>query len=416
MPSSASPSFFRPSEVSSSPNSKSINAVRNKKRVSNRRQSMATFMAIAIVLYIAGGPAKIAEYVYTFINTAVWTNRLSDVVLPTMTTTSFSLFVSKVTEVFTMKKKPKGKSESMLKTPSLASFDVIHFGTSRRNVQQQLPLGGTDILRCPSPSLDSVQFALRNSVTLVVVSNMEDLGRTSHLLSSLQEFVKSANSNQGDKYTSIKELIIICPTQEMVVFETLFLSLLLDANVRVLSEEALLVGEHTRSSLERSRSTESVLSLLVSRYVTTEFYLTLDKDLLLSNYLTFERRLLNENEIALFAPSSQGYQQSDIVWKEAERVLTAHNCIGSIDSALLMDLSTPTLLSRTVSAETVCRLYSLYGEGDQGWLHALYRAIETIRGGSDSNQRHPEVALYNIAGACPVTGQALFSKVHLLRS
>jgi len=376
---------------------------------------MATFMAIAIVLYIAGGPAKIAEYVYKFINTEVWTNRLSDVILPTMTTASFSLFVSEITEVFTMKKKPKGKS--VLKTPSLASFDVLHFGTSRRNVQQQLPLGGTDVLRCPSPSLDLVQFALRNSVTLVVVSNMEDLGRTSHLLASLQEFVKSANSNQGDKYTSIKELIIICPTQEVVVFETLFLSLLLDVNVRVLSEEALLVGKHTRSSRERSRSTESVLSLLVSRYVTTEFYLTLDKDVPLSNYLTFERRLLTEKEIALFdAPSSQGYQQSDIVWKEAERVLTAHNCIGSIDSALLMDLSTPTLLSRTIAAETVCRLYSLWGEGDQGWLHALYRAIETIQGGSDNNQRHPEVALYNIAGACPSTGPSLFTKVHQLRS
>lgn len=429
MPSLASsPSLLRPSEAAkhlSSPNSVKANgSTRNKKRASNRRQSMATFMAIAIVLYIAGGPAKIAEFIYTFVSSTVWTNQVLEYV---PTSSSFFSFVSEAYKVFSIKDKVKAKSGTLLKTPSISSFDVSYFGTSFKT-SHELPVGGSDIFSCPStPTRESVRFASRNSITLVVVSNIADLSHTSHLFASLQEFVKNANSNtnHSTRFTSIQELIIVCPSQEVIVFETLFSSLLLDIHVRFLSDEALLNGITSigSSSQELSQTTERVLNLLVSRYVRTEFYMTLDKNLPLSKYLSYEHKLLVEKEsviYALFDPpsssSSQSFQKTEVLWNEAERVLSAHNCIRSTDSIVSMDIfvTAPSLLSRTLVSQTVCRLRSLYGDGDQGWLSSLYRAIELMQ--SDSANIYPEKALYFITSTCPLSkeDERLFAKVHHL--
>jgi hypothetical protein len=63
-------------------------------------------MAIAIVLYIAGGPAKIAEFIYTFVSSTVWTNQVLEYV---PTSSSFFSFVSEAYKVFSIKDKVKAK-------------------------------------------------------------------------------------------------------------------------------------------------------------------------------------------------------------------------------------------------------------------------------------------------------------------
>jgi len=409
--SAASPySSSRPSEVTR-PLSSSIKSsrARNTKRNSNRRQSMATFMAIAIVFYIAGGPAKIAGYTIAFFKTLLG-HQLPEVTLPN----TVSSVLLDIIQMLKSTVKTKSMSETLIIAPTLAHFNSSYFGILDTHINE-------DILNCLSnerilTNFDTTQNSLKNSITLVLVSSVSDLKRTSYLFVSLQQVItKNMKDNSNFRFS---DLIIICPEIEMIVFETMFSSILQDVNVRVLKEEALLKGGQVRLTQAHNRATESVFNLIISRYITTEFYLLLDKEIsTLSDYLKHDRDLFIEQNgrvQALFDPLDLVNHKVYPVWTEAEKFLNAHNCKGSIDKEA-WDVTIPSLLSRTLAAKTVCRLQSFYGDEDHGWIYSLYKVIlekidkDRVISKDVIRLSKFELALYLVTAQC----DSSFSKFHV---
>jgi hypothetical protein len=412
--STASPySSSRPSEVTR-PLSSSIKSsrARNTKRNSNRRQSMATFMAIAIVFYIAGGPAKIAGYTIAFFKTLLG-HQLPEV---TLSNTVSSVLLD-IIQMLKSTVKTKSMTETLIIAPTLAHFNSSYFGILDTHINE-------DVFDCLSnerilTNFDTTQNSLKNGITLVLVSSVSDIKRTSYLFVSLQQVItKNMKDNSNFQFS---DLIIICPEIEMIVFETMFSSILQDVNVRVLKEEALLKGGQIRLTQAHSRATESVFNLIISRYITTEFYLLLDKEIsTLSDYLNHDRDLFIEQNgrvQALFDPLDLVNHKVYPVWTEAEKFLNAHNCKGSIDKEA-WDVTIPSLLSRTLAAKTVCRLLSFYGDEDHGWIYSLYKVIlekidkDRVISKDVIRLSKFELALYLVTAQCD---DASFSKFHVAR-
>jgi len=380
---------------------------------------MATFMAIAIVFYIAGGPAKIAGYTIAFFKTLLG-HQLPEVTLPN----TVSSVLLDIIQTLKSTVKTKSMSETLIIAPTLAHFNSSYFGILDTHTNhKELLYTEVDILDCLSnerivTNFDTTQNSLKNSITLVLVSSVSDLKRTSYLFVSLQQVItKNMKDNSNFRFS---DLIIICPEIEMIVFETMFSSILQDVNVRVLKEEALLIGGQVRLTQAHTRATESVLSLIISRYIMTEYYLLLDKEIsTLSDYLKHDRDLFIEQNgrvQSLFDPLDLVNHKAYPVWTEAEKFLNAHNCKGSINKEA-WDVTLPSLLSRTLAAKTVCRLRSFYGDEDHGWIYSLYKVIiekidkDRVISKDVTRLSKFELALYHVTGQC----EGIFSKFHVAR-
>jgi len=114
---------------------------------------------------------------------------------------------------------------------------------------------------------------LPNVLTLVLPLTLDDLSRAALLASTLHKIATG----------SVHELIVLVPDQQQSLLEKAFVPLLHEAlPVRVLSESAVFTNPTLFSKNNAyTYSVQMALKLLVARHISTQFYVTLDADVLL---------------------------------------------------------------------------------------------------------------------------------------
>ena len=310
--------------------------------------------------------------------------------------------------------------------PTLAPFDA-----------SMLFRGGaggeaSDVLACTAPAAAPAPApsAATDALSVVLVATLADLDHAALLLASLRTWLEA-----GDEAAGVRELIVLCPRADRLVWETALGGLrasLPALPLRVLTDDAMLRAPPAGGgapgawpgaapgATARAYASQMVLKLLVARYASAaEFYLVLDADVLLAGPLRARGALLQGGR-ALFEPLWRGARAD--WWARAEALLDARGCVSAREEAIVMD-STPAVLSRTIAARAVCRLRRLYGDGGSGgrhggWLRELFAT--GIAAGAERDW-WSEFSLYHVAGHCSgapdawadgAPAEGLFARLH----
>jgi len=153
-------------------------------------------------------------------------------------------------------------------------------------------------------SLSDAKNPTNEKITFVLTLTLNDLERATLLLATLSKFLPNLNDNQNCHNESIntcdggengdvnenfvEELILIVPDNEFVFFSSTLPQFLLNTNTRIrIIPEASLFPLGTFDGAWDKYSLQMSLKLLVANVVNTEYYLTLDADILVHEHLSY---------------------------------------------------------------------------------------------------------------------------------
>lgn len=282
-----------------------------------------------------------------------------------------------------------------------------------------------------SSELAALESVYRSSLTMVLVAAADDMDRAQLLFASLKRFITHP------KVQGFTELVVICPDANAYAFEAVLSTFATRASTsspdvvlpgdtklryRIIKDGQLLSNSFGLPGF----ASQMLLKLLVARYVRTEFYVTLEADVILAGRLTASDILRSPSSDtadgsdsgigqavgagsswprALMEPERRSSHAAS--WTASESMFRMSACPstasasrqrktkGAADDADDQQLRTkqptysyprslsaeymsvtPAVLSRTVAAAAVCRLKQIHGAGSgdaSAWLKHLYR-------------------------------------------
>lgn len=247
-------------------------------------------------------------------------------------------------------------------------------------------------------------------ITLVLAARAaDDVGfpRLGSLTASLRKFCAP---------DAVAEMLLLAPTSDRHVFETHAAFASLPFAWRVIDDSGLLSRptKHFKRYTPRREWAENggrgvnyrvqmLLKIAVATLVQTEYYLTLDCDVLAVQPITFDALVPGGRGLVQGEPFPYEQRHEPGWWHAAEVALRARGCLtpaeGGGDSAPLGGASigvTPAVLSRALALRTMARLEEVHGGRWWGaaWDEILFRLLSQ----SPDELNWTEYTLYFTAG------------------
>ncbi len=239
---------------------------------------------------------------------------------------------------------------------------------------------------------------LNDNLTVVIVTARPEFN---HLPSTLAGLICHLD------FRRITEVIFLVPSSDVNLLEPYISSEQIKYYpwpIKLLSDDILLKHIHTNSY-----RLQMMFKLVLAQIIQTEYYLILDSDCLALWPIHVEQLLYKENENVSFYKALyqiEGKLGHETWWSESEELLQikleACSSTNSSSSSDTMGV-TPSILSRTISLRTLCRLQKLYG--DKKFLNkmanwALWRLLV--------GRMWTEYTLYYLTASCT----KIFDKYH----
>ena len=158
-------------------------------------------------------------------------------------------------------------------------------------------------------------------ITLVLPLTFNDVTRSFVLLDSLHLLDNPPPHSSTSTVPLVREMIIMVPPAELAAVQSLLwrVSQSLPFPVRIVSERELLDPHHIHTTGSYPYAIQMALKLLVSEWITTPFYLTLDADVVLLRTIKYRDMVDNQGR-ALYEHEAR-LQVHPLWWSGSERYL-----------------------------------------------------------------------------------------------
>ncbi len=196
----------------------------------------------------------------------------------------------------------------------------------------------------------------KDNLTVVIVTAQPDFKRLPSTLAALICHLD---------FRRITEVLFLVPPHDVIFLEP-YLSpkqaKYYPWPIRILPDDIILKHIHTNSY-----RLQMMFKLFLAQIVETEYYLILDSDCLALWPIHVEQLLYSENTNFSFYKALyqiEGKLGHEKWWSESEQLLQIklEACVSTNPSSSSTMGVTPSILSRTISLRTLCRLQKLYGD------------------------------------------------------
>mmetsp|Transcript_6967 Transcript_6967/g.12535 ORF Transcript_6967/g.12535 Transcript_6967/m.12535 type:complete len:435 (-) Transcript_6967:34-1338(-) len=250
-------------------------------------------------------------------------------------------------------------------------------------------------------------------LTMVLTLTLKDFSRATLLLTTLNKFTHS---------TPFSELIVVVPNSQQSIFEVILFSLPYSKfRIRIVGEEELFINF---SHGWNKYALQMAIKLKVSKLVNTEFYLTLDADVLVASNLAVSDFVDNDRKGNYVREARNVHPR----WWEGSQQMLQIDDDSSVDDVGCGFGVTPAVMSTAGSMLVLGRLKGLYSfqPYDEYWLsnfdalwwseYTMYRLTLDYFGVFDhlhSAFEHVNLSCFNVwwEGDLPWDPEPLFGKV-----